>query len=69
MVKNGLYSNLVNAQMKQENDNYDEEDSFESDEEMKKYESIITPSTSRTIHRQISIKVKYNALLLLLIYY
>jgi len=55
--------------MKQENDNYDEEDSFESDEEMKKYESIITPSTSRTIHRQISIKVKYNALLLLLIYY
>jgi len=58
--KNGLYSNLVNLQMRQEDGKYDEEDSLESDEDMKKYKSSVTPSTSRTIQRQISTKVKYN---------
>lgn len=36
MTNNGLYSSLVNAQMKQEND--DEEQSFESNEEIEKRE-------------------------------
>jgi len=61
MDKNGLYSNLVNAQMRQEGGKYDEEDSLESDEEMEKYKSTATPSTGRTMQRQTSIKVKYNA--------
>lgn len=36
MTNNGLYANLLNAQMKQENN--DEEESLESDEEIKKEE-------------------------------
>lgn len=59
MATNGLYSNLVNAQMKQENSKYDD-DSIESDEEMEMYKLITnTPLTSR-FTRQTSIKVKYN---------
>lgn len=68
MEKNGLYYNLVNAQMKQENDKDSEADSLESDEEMEMYKlddkkknmesTLATPSTSQTIKRQISIKVK-----------
>lgn len=68
MEKNGLYSNLVNAQMKQENDKDSEVDSLGSDEEIEMYKlndkdknveyTSVAPSTSQTIKRQISIKVK-----------
>lgn len=53
MTKNCLYSNLLNAQMKQENDQHNEEDSLESDEEMD-----TSTITSRTKRRQITIEVK-----------
>lgn len=55
MENNGLYSNLVNAQMKQENDEDDEDDFFESDEETVKYNIDVK---NKPIKRQISIKVK-----------
>lgn len=74
MVMNGLYSNLVHAQMKQESSETNEEDSLQSDDEIKNYElgdlnissifgeSTTVPSTSQNEKQQISLKVKINSL-------
>lgn len=67
MEKNGIYSNLVNAQMKQEQDQENKEDfDLESDDELENYEldgkninaKSIMPSPARqNKKRQISLKV------------
>lgn len=59
MENNGLYSNLVNAQMKQEYDEDNEQDSFESDEETANYYIDVK---NKPIKQQISVKVKYLSL-------
>lgn len=56
MEKNGMYFNLVNAQMKQENDEDNENDLLESDEEIMKYN---IDDKNMSIKRQSSIKVKW----------
>lgn len=74
MKINGLYSNLVNAQMKQECSEVNEEDFLQSDDDIKSYElndldispifdgSNTIPSTSQIKKQQISLKVKVNSL-------
>jgi hypothetical protein len=67
MEKNGIYSNLVNAQMKQEYDQENKEDcDLESDDELENFEldgkniniKSTTPSPARqNKKRQISLKV------------
>lgn len=67
MEKNGIYSNLVNAQMKQEHDEENKEDSdLESDDDMENSEldgknitakSTTSPPTRLNKKRQMSIKV------------
>lgn len=66
MSKNGLYSNLFNTQVKQENNKSNGEDSLESDEDIIINESILddtninteyaTPSTSQPKNIQINLK-------------
>lgn len=65
MSKNGLYSNLFNAQVKQENNKGNGEDSLESDEDIidestfdNKYMNIeyTTPSISQPKNKQINLK-------------
>lgn len=71
MAKNGLYSNLINAQIKPDNGD-DNKNEFSSDEEFEGFnlddENITTESVTattekplniRTIKRQTSIKVLY----------
>lgn len=74
MKMNGLYSNLVNAQMKQEYRAVNEEDSLQSDDDIKNYKlndldgspifcgSNSIPSTSEIQKQQISLKVKIDSL-------
>lgn len=65
MSKNGLYSNLFNAQVKQENNKNNGEDSLESDEDIidestsdNKNMNIefTTPSTSQPKNKQTNLK-------------
>lgn len=65
MSKNGLYSNLFNAQVKQENNKSNGEDSLESDEDVidkstSDYKNMnieyTTPSTSQPKNKQINLK-------------
>lgn len=58
MTNNGLYSNLVNAQIKQENDG--EEESFEFDEQMKKRESKEKKVITEFITSNIVTLIKQN---------
>ncbi|CAI6347628.1 unnamed protein product [Macrosiphum euphorbiae] len=59
MSKNGLYSNLFNTQVKRENNEING-DSLESDEDIiddkKKKTEYVTPSTSQSKNKQISLK-------------
>jgi len=66
MSKNGQYSNLFNAQLKQESYENNGEDSLESDEDLMEEfildgKDITTeygiPSTSQTKNKEISLKV------------
>jgi len=65
MSKNGLYSNLFNAQVKQENNKSNGEDSLESDEDVIDkstfdYKNMnieyTTPSISQPKNKQINLK-------------
>lgn len=74
MTMNGLYSNLVNAQIKQEYSEVNEEDFLQSNDGIKNYElndldiptifdvSNTIPSSNQDKKRQISLKVKVNSL-------
>lgn len=62
ITKNGLYSNLLNTQVKQENYEINVEDDYiESDDDVMDGQNInkeyALPSTSQTKNKQISIKV------------
>lgn len=79
MEKNGLYYNLVNAQMKQERDQENKEDSdLESDDELENYDSegknitaksTTSPAARQNKKRQSSIKVLIIFLIVLCLHY